>query len=35
MEYVVRCAINSWSIVCIRNIAFEFGVVYAHVMLEG
>jgi hypothetical protein len=34
MEYVLRCAINSWSVVYIHNIAFEFGVVYAHVMLE-
>jgi hypothetical protein len=34
MEYAVRRAINSWSVVYIRSIAFEFGVVYAHVMLE-
>jgi hypothetical protein len=34
MEYAVRCAINSWSVVYMRDIAFEFGVGYAHVTLE-
>jgi sugar phosphate permease len=34
MEYIVRCAINSWSVVYIHSIAFDFGVVYAQYVMS-